>query len=237
LLLIAQPPGGPVFLLENAAPDAGADLVFSASDLVSAAECEYRVLRILDEKLGRTPPAAFAADEMLQRAASLGDVHEHRVLEKFTAELGTYSPGNPGGVYEVVPAATMDRATLTAKHEESLEALRAGAGVVFQASFFDGVFHGRSDFLVHTGDGYAVWDTKLARHAKVGAACSLRRPAAAGRAHSGTAGDPRPRGQHLKRPQPRRPHPGLPGTPGTVPEPPGGAPRPTRPRRMGRPRP
>jgi uncharacterized protein len=55
---------------------------------------------ILDEKLGRTAPAAFAADEMLQRAASLGDVHEHRVLEKFTAELGTYSPGNPGGVYE-----------------------------------------------------------------------------------------------------------------------------------------
>ncbi|TDK26485.1 TM0106 family RecB-like putative nuclease [Arthrobacter crusticola] len=162
-----------MFLLENAAPDAGADLVFSASDLVNAAECEYRVLRILDEKLGRTPPAKFTADEMLQRAAALGDVHEHRVLEKFTAELGTYSPGNPGGVYEVVPAATMDRATLTAKHEESLGALRAGAGVVFQASFFDGVFHGRSDFLVHTDGGYAVWDTKLARHAKVGALLQL----------------------------------------------------------------
>ncbi|MHA7264384.1 TM0106 family RecB-like putative nuclease [Arthrobacter sp. TMN-37] len=163
-----------MFLLDNAAPDAGADLVFSASDLVTAAECEYRVLRILDEKLGRTPPAGFAADGMLQRAAALGDVHERRVLEKFTAELGTWSPGNPGGVYEVVPAASMDRATLSAKHEESLEALRSGAGVVFQASFFDGQFHGRSDFLVRTGDGsYAVWDTKLARHAKVGALLQL----------------------------------------------------------------
>ena len=37
----------------------------------------------------------------------------------------------------------MDRATLAAKHEESLRALHSGAAVVFQAAFFDGVFHGR----------------------------------------------------------------------------------------------
>ena len=159
-----------MFLLDSASPEARPDLVFSASDLVNAAECEYRALRILDEKLGRSPKARFAEDEMLQRAAVLGDVHEHRVLAEFIAGLGTVSPDNPGGVWQVEPAATMDRATLAAKHEESIAALRSGAGVVFQASFFDGTFHGRSDFLVRTDDGsYAVWDTKLARHAKVGA--------------------------------------------------------------------
>ncbi|WP_247829118.1 TM0106 family RecB-like putative nuclease [Arthrobacter antioxidans] len=150
------------------------DLVFSATDLVTASECAYRLLRILDEKLGRTPRAQFPVDEMLQRAAALGDVHEHRVLDELVAEHGLWSPGNVSGVYDVEPAASMDRATLAAKHEESLHALRSGAAVVFQAAFFDGVFHGRSDFLVRQDDGaYAVWDTKLARHAKVGALLQL----------------------------------------------------------------
>ncbi len=159
-----------MFLLEAASPEAGPDLVFSASDLVNAAECEYRALRILDEKLDRAPKARFTDDEMLQRAAVLGDTHERRVLAKFVADLGTVSPDNPGGVWEVEPASRMDRAALAARHDESIAALRTGAGVVFQASFFDGTFHGRSDFLVRTDDGsYAVWDTKLARHAKVGA--------------------------------------------------------------------
>ena len=68
----------------------------------------------------------------------------------------------------------MDRATLLAKHRESLAALRSGADVVFQAAFFDGQFHGRSDFLVRQDDGsYAVFDTKLARHAKVTALLQL----------------------------------------------------------------
>ncbi|MHA7239687.1 TM0106 family RecB-like putative nuclease [Arthrobacter sp. TMS1-12-1] len=161
-----------MFLL--AADAASPDLVFSATDLVTASECPYRLLRILDEKLGRAPRAEFPVDEMLQRAAVLGDVHEHRVLDELTAEHGPWSPGNPTGVYEVEPAASMDRATLVAKHEESLRALRSGASVVFQAAFFDGVFHGRSDFLVRQDDGaYAVWDTKLARHAKVGALLQL----------------------------------------------------------------
>ncbi len=156
------------------ADGAAADLVYSATDLVTASECEYRLLRILDEKLGRAPRAEFAPDAMLQRAASLGDVHERRVLEGMLAEHGAWSQGNPRGVYDVVPAGTMARETLTAKHDESLRALGSGAAVVFQAAFFDGTFHGRSDFLVLQADGsYAVWDTKLARHAKVGALLQL----------------------------------------------------------------
>ncbi|RJT77334.1 TM0106 family RecB-like putative nuclease [Arthrobacter cheniae] len=164
-----------MFLLDyTGSPAARPDLVFSATDLVTASECGYRLLRVLDEKLGRAPRASFAADEMLQRAAHLGDVHEHRVLNELIAQHGLWSPDNATGVYDVEPAASMERTTLEAKHEESVRALRSGASVVFQAAFFDGRFHGRSDFLVRQEDGaYAVWDTKLARHAKVGALLQL----------------------------------------------------------------
>ena len=101
-------------------------------------------------------------------------LHERKVLGGFVAEFGDWDPATGHGVYDVVPAEAMDRATLAAKHAESIGALRAGADVVFQAAFFDGQFHGRSDFLVRQSDGsYAVFDTKLARHAKVTALLQL----------------------------------------------------------------
>lgn len=163
-----------MFLLEPEVPGREQDLVFSASDLVTAATCEYQLLRKLDEKLGRSPSAIFPTDAMLERTAKLGDLHEHKVLDKFIEEFGPWDPSQQRGVYDVEPAAEMDRATLLAKHAESIAALESGADVVFQAAFFDGTFHGRSDFLVKQPDGrYAVYDTKLARHAKVTALLQL----------------------------------------------------------------
>ncbi|MET1021898.1 MAG: TM0106 family RecB-like putative nuclease [Arthrobacter sp.] len=163
-----------MFFLEPEAAGAAKDLVFSASDLVIAATCEYQLLRKLDEKLGRSPKAAFDEDEMLKHAAVLGDLHERKVLDGFVTEFGDWDPATGRGVYDVVPAESMDRATLLAKHRESIDALRSGADVVFQAAFFDGQFHGRSDFLVRqAGGSYAVFDTKLARHAKVTALLQL----------------------------------------------------------------
>ncbi|MET3951095.1 TM0106 family RecB-like putative nuclease [Arthrobacter sp. UYEF36] len=163
-----------MFFLEPEVAGTAQDLVFSASDLVTAASCEYQLLRKLDEKLGRSPKAAFDDDEMLKHAAVLGDRHEHKVLEGFVEEFGPWDPASGRGVYDVIPAQSMDRTTLQAKHRESLDALQSGADVVFQAAFFDGQFHGRSDFLVRQADGsYAVFDTKLARHAKVTALLQL----------------------------------------------------------------
>ncbi|UKA59740.1 TM0106 family RecB-like putative nuclease [Arthrobacter sp. FW306-2-2C-D06B] len=163
-----------MFFLDSVDAGHERDLVFSASDLVTASTCEYQLLRKLDEKLGLSQKPSFAVDEMLERTAALGDVHEHRVLDRFVAEFGTWDPLARTGVFDVVPAEAMDRATLQAKHAESIEALRSGADVVFQAAFFDGQFHGRSDFLVKQPDGsYAVYDTKLARHAKVTALLQL----------------------------------------------------------------
>ncbi|MBT1004095.1 TM0106 family RecB-like putative nuclease [Paenarthrobacter sp. DKR-5] len=166
-----------MFLLTSETPGAHPDLVFSASDLVAAAVCEYAVLRTLDDKLGRGEKLPAVEDKMLERTARLGDAHELRVLEGFVAEYGRWDPAAGRGVYEIEPAAAMTRAALSAKHGQTLTALRAGADVVFQGSFFDGSFHGRSDFLVKTADDggarYAVYDTKLARHAKVTALLQL----------------------------------------------------------------
>ncbi|MHA7209639.1 TM0106 family RecB-like putative nuclease [Arthrobacter sp. MDT1-65] len=168
-----------MFLLDPIAPDLQPDLVFSATDLVAASECEYRTLRVLDEKLGHAPKAKFAVDELQQLAGALGDVHELRVLDDLTAQYGPWDAERYTGVYRVDRGDTLDRAALIAKHQETADVLTAGADVVFQATFFDGEFLGYADFLVrqpaeeeHAGR-YAVWDTKLARHAKVGALLQL----------------------------------------------------------------
>ncbi|TLM80711.1 TM0106 family RecB-like putative nuclease [Pseudarthrobacter sp. NamE2] len=169
-----------MFLLEAAGTDAGAapDLVFSASDLVAASECEYRTLRILDEKLGRAAKAEFAADEMRVRAGELGDQHEQAVLASLVRKYGTWDASRGAGVYSLERGQNL-RAELQAKHAETELALRSGADVVFQATFFDGEFLGYADFLVNEAAGtgnpgrYEVWDTKLARHAKVGALLQL----------------------------------------------------------------
>jgi predicted RecB family nuclease len=150
-----------------------APLIFSASDLVTASECQYRTLRILDEKLGRTAKPGFARDAMLERAATLGDAFEHKILNELIAKHGEWDPVTGKGV-KSVDRGDLSWAGLEAKREETLEALRAGADVVFQATFFDGSLVGFADFLMKQPDGsYAVWDTKLARHAKVSALLQL----------------------------------------------------------------
>ncbi|WP_426998452.1 TM0106 family RecB-like putative nuclease [Pseudarthrobacter sp. N5] len=171
-----------MFLLEPLTDGGPEDLVFSASDLVSASECEYRTLRVLDEKLGRSAKADFPADEMQQRAGKLGDIHELNVLGELTTRYGEWDPSQATGVYRIERGSNT-RAELAAKHQETVEALTASADVVFQATFFDGEFLGYADFLVKEGADqpaanggtgrYAVWDTKLARHAKVGALLQL----------------------------------------------------------------
>jgi uncharacterized protein len=147
-------------------------VVYTATDLAKAASCEFATLRALDVRLARIE-AVSASDPVLERAAELGDLHEHRVLDAYRAELGVGVLGTGGGVVEISAAHRYDASTLVAKREETLAVLRGGADVVFQGSFFDGRFHGRSDFLVRRDDAYAVYDSKLARHAKITALLQL----------------------------------------------------------------
>ncbi len=152
-------------------------VVFSASDLTVAARCEYAVLHSLDVRSGRVAEDPSTLDPMLERTARLGDVHEARWLHRFRTELGEYDPARGRGVVTIARPpreSYRDPDVLRAKHAETLDALRSGADVVFQGGFFDGRFHGWSDFLVRGPDGsYAVYDAKLARHAKVTAVLQL----------------------------------------------------------------
>ena len=176
-----------MFLLE---PGRAESLVYTASDLVLSGECEFRLLRRVDELLGRIPRREREQDTMLARTAALGEAHELKVLTAFQARFGVgriprvgmNSP--PGGVVSVPPVGRMTVEDLTAAHDRTLAALEHGADVVYQASFFDGRFHGRADFLVRDHrptraaeesgvPRYAVHDTKLARRAKVRALLQL----------------------------------------------------------------
>lgn len=143
----------------------GDRVIYSASDLAAAASCEFGLLRRLDGLSGLIPRATATPDPMLDRTSALGFEHERRQLETFQRRF-------PGGVL------TMDRPGRTAQELAdaawaTFTALTARTPVVYQATFFDGRFLGFCDFLVAEGDRYAVYDTKLSRHAKVPALLQL----------------------------------------------------------------
>ncbi|MBB3037186.1 TM0106 family RecB-like putative nuclease [Hoyosella altamirensis] len=144
-------------------------VVYSATDLAVAAASEFDFLRTLDMKLGRYPAAAAIEDPMFARTAELGDAHEHRLLEKFVDQHGdkVVSLGRPSFTEE----------GLVAARAETFAAIEDNAPVIYQGTFFDGSFAGFCDFLVRedTSDGaaYAVYDTKLSRHARVPALLQL----------------------------------------------------------------
>lgn len=148
---------------------------YSASDLTAAVKCEWALMRKLDAKLGRIEAAPEPEDAMLQRAGVLGGEHEARELQRLLAEHGAHVPGRPGGVAEIAePEPRTDAAALVIAQESTVAALRDGADVVFQGTFFGDGFVGFADFLVRIPSAaddprprYEVWDTKLARKAKI----------------------------------------------------------------------
>src|SRR5438270_819800 len=71
---------------------AGDSIIYSASDLASAARCEYALLREFDAKLGRGQRLTVT-DDLLERTAALGDDHEQRRLDQLRDEH--YAHGSP----------------------------------------------------------------------------------------------------------------------------------------------
>lgn len=143
-------------------------VVWSASDLKAAAECEFAWSRAIDAKLGRVPVVEEPEDATLQRAAQLGDVHEQNVLDRYLSELG------PERVHRVDKIRSNDPEALAAAVGETIEALRSDALVVFQAAFATEDFVGFADFLRKDADGrWRVQDSKLARKARVTALMQL----------------------------------------------------------------
>ncbi|OBK26308.1 nuclease [Mycobacterium asiaticum] len=142
----------------------GGNTIYSASDLASAARCQYALLRDFDAKLGRGT-AVVAEDALLARTAALGDAHESRRLARLREQFGS-------GV-RVIGRPAYTPAGLTAAAEATQRAIAEGVPVVYQAAMFDGRFLGFADFLIRDGDQYRVTDTKLARSAKVTALLQL----------------------------------------------------------------
>jgi len=148
-------------------------VIYSATDLIIAAQCEYQLLRELDFKLGRGEQVDPPPDEMLERAKDLGEAHEAKVLAGFIDEFGIWD-GASHGVAQIARPERHAPEQLRVRQAETVAALEAGAQVVFQATFFDERFVGFADFLVRGQAGaYTVYDTKLARQARVSALLQL----------------------------------------------------------------
>ncbi len=149
-------------------------IVWSASDLKAAAECEFAWLRAIDAKLGRVAPVDDPVDATLERAARLGTAHELRVLADYRAQFGA-------AVREIPETRSSDADALAdAVRLTDLALADPSAEVVYQAAFATDEFVGFADFLVREperGDRmprrWVVQDTKLARRARVTALMQL----------------------------------------------------------------
>ncbi|NLE82235.1 MAG: TM0106 family RecB-like putative nuclease [Rhodococcus sp.] len=140
-------------------------IVYSAADLTSAAACEFGLLRRLDATLGRVEATPTEDDAMLTRTSGLGDAHERAHLRRLQERFGD-------GVV-VMERPEHDRQSLFDANLATVNAVRSGADVVYQGTFFDGRFLGFCDFLVRETESVAVYDTKLSRHARVPALLQL----------------------------------------------------------------
>jgi predicted RecB family nuclease len=144
--------------------------VYSATDLVGFLACSHRLAleRAAMAGLARKPKRRDPAIELV---AKRGEVHEQRYLEDLKASGRT-----------VVEIARLDDETtprgerLRTQTAATERAMRAGAEVIYQATFFDGTWLGFADFLLRVDVpsdlgawSYEVADTKLARHAKASA--------------------------------------------------------------------
>lgn len=132
---------------------------WSASDLASAALCEYALLRSLDRLEDPEDVSDAAPSPLLDQLAAAGNRHERQVLDDLVATHGD-------GVVAVARATGKGPAELTDLVRRTTDALGSGADVVFQAGFADGEFHGYADFLLASPDGWVVADSKIARRAK-----------------------------------------------------------------------
>ncbi len=142
-------------------------VIWSATDLKKAAECELAWMREIDARLGRVEAVVEPDDAMMRRAIEMGLAHEHRVLDGYRELHGS-------AVIEIADVSQKGAEQRLAAAEQTLQALRSDdARVVYQGAFAADDFIGFADFLVRTDAGWKVQDTKLARTARVTALMQL----------------------------------------------------------------
>jgi predicted RecB family nuclease len=143
--------------------------VYAATDLVGFLACAHR-LALERAALAGLVDRPVRNDPTIELIAKRGLAHEQRYLASLRAAgRSIVEISRDGSVTDV--GQDLRRAA-----GETAAALRTGADVVYQATFFDGRWRGHADFLLRVdrpsalGDwSYEVADTKLARHATAGA--------------------------------------------------------------------
>ena len=149
--------------------DSSGSLLLSPSDLSAHLACPHLTTLSLEVALEerKRPHTREALAELI---AQKGDLYEARYLELLRA-LGR-------DVVEIeLPSAD---AAFEVAHEATVAAMRAGAEIVYQATFSRNGWRGRADFLVRIDEpsalgawSYEPHDTKLARSAKPAAVLQL----------------------------------------------------------------
>lgn len=149
-------------------------LVLSATDLVGYLACDHLATLELGRVAGLWERPHRRDDPTIEIIQAKGDMHEADYLARLRADGLT--------VVEIDKGDLRTRAALDAAAAATLAAMRDGADVVYQATFFDGRWRGHADFLFKRGDrpspvlgawSYDVADTKLARAVKAGAVLQL----------------------------------------------------------------
>ena len=143
--------------------------VYAATDLVGFLACSHR-LALERAALAGLVEKPIRDDPAIDLIARRGEAHEARYLADLRASgRRVVEIRRDEGI---VSSADQLRAAADA----TATALRDGADVVYQATFFDGTWVGYADFVLRVdrpsalGDwSYEVADTKLARKAKAGA--------------------------------------------------------------------
>jgi predicted RecB family nuclease len=135
------------------------EILYSASDLVNFLECEHlTTLDLIDLEM----PLSKSEDaEEAKLFQAKGYAHEANVVAVLKARHATFVDiAEPGG--------NLDR-----KVRATLDAMRAGVEIIYQATLRDGCFIGHADFLRRVprpsdlgAFSYEVLDTKLSRSTK-----------------------------------------------------------------------
>lgn len=145
-------------------------LIVSATDLVGYLACDHLATLELGRVEGLWEKPIRRDDPTIALIQEKGDLHEAEYLANLRAEGKT--------VVEIEKQDLRTPDDLRAAQAITFEAMRAGADVIFQATFFDGRWRGHADFLFKRPDrpspalggwSYDIADTKLARSVKAGA--------------------------------------------------------------------
>jgi predicted RecB family nuclease len=150
--------------------------VYSATDLVAYLACEH-LTQLERAALAGLVERPIRNDPELDVIRKRGFQHEARFLAELRAA------GRTPVTIELDGSAADRGEELRAAAQRTIEAMAAGADVIYQATFFDGTFRGHADFLlrVEAPDRpsrwgpyhYEVADTKLARHVKASAVLQI----------------------------------------------------------------